>query len=118
MESPLLLHDYVAQQMTEGMTLTTATLGDHFATQGLETSELYSRGARVRKRDPAVDVNGTAAPTEFLAVKVVTPSQSVPRPRAPLCRITHRVGHVLEFDEWPEAAWLAALLSETPSATS
>jgi hypothetical protein len=56
--------------------------------------------------------------TEFLAVKVVTPPDAAPRPGAPLCRIAHRSGHVLEFGEWPEAAWLAALLSETPSTTS
>jgi hypothetical protein len=102
------------------MTLTTATLGDHLAAQGVETTELYSRGARVRKRDTPVEVNGPGAATEFLAVKVVTSSEPepVPGPRSPLCRITHRGGHVLEFGEWPEAAWLAALLSETPSTTS
>jgi hypothetical protein len=99
------------------MTLTTATLGDHLAAQGVETNELYSRGARVRKRETAVDANSVVAPTEFLAVKVVTPQESVPTPRTALCRITHRAGHVLEFTEWPEAAWLAVLLSGVSSAT-
>ena len=99
------------------MTLTTATLGDHLAAQGVEANELYSRGARVRKRETAVDANSVVAPTEFLAVKVVTPSEPVPTSRAALCRITHRAGHVIEFNEWPEAAWLAALLGGVSSTT-
>ena len=99
------------------MTLTTATLGDHLAAQGLETNALYSRGARVRKRETAVDANSVVAPTEFLAVEVVTPRESVPTPRTALCRIMHRGGHVLEFTEWPEAAWLAVLLSGVSSTT-
>jgi hypothetical protein len=99
------------------MELTTATLGDHLAAQGMETNELFSRGARVRKREAAAVASDAATTTEFLAVKVVTPPESAPRPRAALCRITHRAGHVIEFGEWPEAVWLAALLSETPSTT-
>jgi hypothetical protein len=99
------------------MTLTTATLGDHLAAQGVETNELYSRGARVRKREAAVDASIAVAPTEFLAVKVVTPPESVPTPRTALCRITHRAGHVIEFSEWPEASWLAALLGGVPGTT-
>lgn len=97
--------------------MTTATLGDHLVAQGMESNELYSRGARVRRRDTAVAVTDAAAATEFLAVKVVTPPESVPAPRTPLCRITHRGGHVLEFGEWPEAAWLAVLLSGVSSTT-
>ncbi len=97
------------------MTLTTATLGDHLAAQGLEATELYSRGARVRKRETAVDANSVVARTEFLAVKVVTPPESAPR--TALCRITHRAGHVIEFSEWPEAAWLAVLLGGVSSTT-
>jgi hypothetical protein len=100
------------------MTVTTATLRDHLAAQGLETSELYSRGARLRKREPATDGNDTPAPTEFLAVRVVTPPESAPPPQAPLCRITHRGGHVLEFSDWPDAAWLAAILSAASSTTA
>src|SRR6266702_5027058 len=99
------------------MTLTTATLGDHLAAQGLEASELYSRGARVRKRETAVDANSVAAPTEFLAVKVVTPPESVPTPRTALCRITHRADHVIEFSEWPEASLLAVLLDGMSGST-
>jgi hypothetical protein len=98
--------------------LTTATLGDHLVAQGMETNELYSRGARVRRREAAAQATDTVAATEFLAVKVVAPAESASKPRAPLCRITHRGGHVLEFGEWPEAAWLAALLRETPSTPS
>ena len=74
------------------MTLTTATLGEHLASQGVETNESYSRGARVRKRKTAVDANSLLAPTEFLAVKVVTPPESVTTPRTALCRITRRAG--------------------------
>lgn len=51
------------------MTLTTATLGDHLGAQGMEANDLYSRGARIRKRETAVDASSVAAPTEFLAVK-------------------------------------------------
>jgi hypothetical protein len=94
--------------------LTTATLGDHLAAQGVETNELYSRGARIRKRETAVGPNSAAAPHEFLTVKVVTPPDSA-TPRTSLCRIMHRGGHVLEFSEWPEAAWLATLLSGVSS---
>ncbi len=98
--------------------MTTATLGDHLAAQGIETNELYSRGARLRKREAPAEAKDATTATEFLAVKLVTPPESAPKPRAALCRIRHRAGHVLEFSEWPEAAWLAALLSETPSTTS
>jgi hypothetical protein len=98
--------------------LTTATLGDHLTAQGIETNELYSRGARVRKREATAEAKDATTATEFLAVKIVTPPEAAPKPRAPLCRITHRGGHVLEFGEWPEASWLATLLSETPSTTS
>ena len=49
------------------MTLTTATLGDHLAAQGVETNELYSRGARVRKRETAVDANGVVTSRHFEA---------------------------------------------------
>ena len=73
MELRSILTKYLApSQMTEANTLTTATLGDHLAAQGVEAYELYSRGARVRKRDTSVDANRVVAPTEFLAVKVVT----------------------------------------------
>jgi hypothetical protein len=99
------------------MTLTTATLGDHLAAQGMEANELYNRGARVRKREAAVDANSVVTPTEFLAVKVVTPPESVPTPRAALCRITHRAGHVIEFSEWPEASWLVVLLGGVSGTT-
>src|SRR5438552_5268463 len=92
------------------MALATATLGNHLAAQGVETNELYSRGARVRKREAVPDTNSVVAPTEFHAVKVVTPPESVPTPRTALCRITHRAGHVIEFSELPEASWLAVLL--------
>jgi len=98
------------------VTSTTTTLGDHLAAQGVETNTLYSRGARVRKREGAVDANSVAAP-EFLAVKVVTPPESVPTARPPLYRIMRCAGHVLEFGEWPEAAWLAVLLSGVSSTT-
>jgi hypothetical protein len=97
--------------------LTTATLGDHLAAQGMETNELYSRGARLRKREATAEAKDATTATEFLAVKVVTPPESVTTPRTALCRITHRAGHVLEFTEWPEAAWLAVLLSGVSSAT-
>jgi hypothetical protein len=99
------------------MTLTTATLGDHLAAQGVETNELYSRGARVRKRETAVDANRVVAPPEFLAVKVVTPPESVPPPRTALFRITHRAGHEIEFSEWPEASWLVVLLGGVAGTT-
>ncbi len=98
------------------MTLTTATLGDHMAAQGLETREFYNRGARVRKRETAADANSAAVTTEFLAVKVAAPAELVPlAARNPVCRITHRGGHVIEFTEWPEASWLAILLSGVSS---
>lgn len=35
----------------------------------MEANELYSRGARICKRETAVDASSVAAPTEFLAVK-------------------------------------------------
>jgi hypothetical protein len=94
--------------------LTTATLGDHLAAQGLEKDELYSRGARVRKRDLPVVESDAVQATEFLAVKILTPSESAPKPAVVRCRLTHRSGHVLEFNEWPEAAWLAAVLGGAP----
>jgi hypothetical protein len=43
-------------------TLTTATLGDHLAAQGIETNELYSRGARLRKREAPTEAK-EATPT-------------------------------------------------------
>ena len=67
------------------MTLTTATLGDHLAAQGVEANEFYSRGGRIRKREAAVDANSVVAPTEFLAEKVVTLVESVPTPRTARC---------------------------------
>ena len=97
--------------------MTTATLGDHLAAQGIETNELYSRGARVRKREVAAEAKDATTATEFLAVKVVPPPESAPRPRAALCRITHCAGHVIEFSEWPEASWLAVLLGGVSGTT-
>jgi len=46
--------------------LTTATLGDHLAAQGMETNELYSRGARVRKGDTAVEPTDPNGPGQKL----------------------------------------------------
>ena len=90
----------------------TTTLGDHLAAQGVGATGLYSRGARVSKRVAPIPATSTAdEPTEFVPVRIE------PAPRGLLCRITHGDGPVVEFIEWPEAAWLAALLSESPSTT-
>jgi hypothetical protein len=88
---------------------TTVTLGDHLTAQGVDATGLYSRGARVTKR--ATPATGKESePTEFVPVRVE------PAARGSICRITHGNGPVLEFGEWPEAAWLAALMSALASA--
>jgi hypothetical protein len=88
----------------------TATLGDHLVAQGLETNEIFSRGARVRKHETEAATKDVVGSTEFLAVNVFTPAEPLPV-RTSLCRVTCRGGQVLEFNEWPDAGWLAALLS-------
>ena len=84
-----------------------ATLGDHLAAQGSESSGLYVRGARIKKREPAA-----AASTEFLAVRIEPPTEVAAPSRAASCCIRHSGGHVLEFAELPNPTWLAALWSE------
>jgi hypothetical protein len=90
-----------------------ATLGDHLAAQGAETSGLYVRGARVKKRESASEPPAPAS-TEFLSVRVEPPTEAVqvavPSPEV-RCSIRHSAGHVLEFGELPNPTWLAALWS-------
>jgi len=90
--------------------VTTATLEDHLAAQGVDAAGLYSRGARVQRRAAAA-TDHLKEPTEFVPVRVEAAAAAASAPRGPLCRITHGNGHVLEFAEWPEASWLAALMS-------
>jgi hypothetical protein len=93
----------------EGNEVTTATLEDHLAARGVDTAGLYSRGARVQRRvAAAADIRNE--PTEFVAVRVESPAEPTPEPRRLLCCITHISGQVLEFAEWPDASWLAALM--------
>lgn len=89
--------------------MTTVTLRDHLAAQGGDASGLFSRGARVQKRAaPAADTQ--VEPTTFVAVRVEPTSEVVATVHGALFRITHPNGHVLEFGEWPDATWLAALM--------
>jgi hypothetical protein len=43
-------------------------------------------------------------------VRVESTAETASEPRGLLCPITHGNGHVLEFAEWPDASWLAALM--------
>jgi hypothetical protein len=88
-----------------------ATLGDHLVAQGIEANGLYSRGARVKKRETANESTTASSSPEFLAVRIEAPTEVVAPPRAPLISIRHSGGHVLEFGEWPNATWLAAVWS-------
>jgi hypothetical protein len=88
--------------------VTTVTLRDHLAAQGEDATGLFSRGARVQKRTTAA-VEAPIEPPTFVAVHV-EPLPAPTAPRNPLCRVTHHNGHVLEFGEWPDASWLAALM--------
>jgi hypothetical protein len=90
--------------------VTTATLRDHLAAQGAEAAELFKRGAKVQKREPAAG-SLVGERTEFVAVRVEPATEPKSGTSNPLCRVTHPHGHVLEFSEWPEAKWLATLLS-------
>jgi hypothetical protein len=54
-------------------------------------------------------------PAAFVAVRVETTPELKPAVHKPLCRITRPNGHVLEFSEWPEPTWLAALMDALPS---
>ncbi len=91
--------------------MTSATLRDHLVAQGSD-AETYIRGARVHKRAGA-SAEKTEA-TEFMPVRV----ESTPQPAtAVTCRIKHASGLVLEFEQWPEPTWLAALLGATSSAS-
>jgi hypothetical protein len=85
--------------------VTTLTLREHLTAQGGDATELYSRGARVQKRAADAPVE----PTTFVAVRVEPTPEPPPTARGPLCRMSHN-GHVLEFSEWPDATWLAALM--------
>jgi hypothetical protein len=90
------------------------TLRDHLAAQGADATGLFSRGARVQKRAaPAAD--NPIEPAAFVAVRVEPTPELTPAVRNLLFRITHHNGHVLEFSEWPEPTWLAALLDVLPS---
>ena len=57
--------------------VTTATLEDHLAAQGVDAARLYSRGARVQKR-AATAVDNPKAPTEFVAVRVESTAEPTP----------------------------------------
>jgi len=89
--------------------VTTATLQDHLTAQGGSATELYSRGARVQKRaaDPPTGA------TTFVAVRVEPTADPTPPARGPLFRISCGA-HTVEFTEWPQAPWLAALLGALP----
>jgi hypothetical protein len=91
----------------------TVTLRDHLAAQGGDATEIYSRGARVRKRTGPEAADPPTEPTTFVAVRVEPTPELAPQPRGPLCRIICNA-HVLEFSEWPEVAWLAALIGALP----
>jgi hypothetical protein len=88
-----------------------ATLGDHLAAQGTEPNGLYVRGARIKKREVASEPPA-AASTEFLAVRIESPTEVAAPSRAASCCIRHSGGHVLEFAELPNPTWLATLWSE------
>lgn len=94
--------------------MTTVTLRDHLAAQGADATGFYSRGARVQKR-AAPTADSPNEPRTFVAVRVEPTPEPTPAAHNPLCRITHRNGHVLEFSEWPEPTWLAALMDALPS---
>lgn len=93
------------------------TLKEYAAKIGLDVKQLYQiRGRLVRKGvlGPAWGkVNesvGAGKASAFLPVRIVS---SGPSPgRTPVaCRLVHPSGCVLEFDGFPPASWVAAILS-------
>jgi hypothetical protein len=118
MELCLILHEYVAPSSTmEGNDVDDRDTWRSFGSTGnggervIQPRRAGSQardGGRCEQRGGADRVSGS---------EIVTPPESVPAPRTALCRITHRAGHVIEFSEWPEATWLAALLDGVSGAT-
>lgn len=85
------------------------TLRDHLASQDGDAAALFSRGAKIGKRASEPE---TKAEMGFMPVRVEDP---VPVGGAARCRIRHSGGHVVEFTELPEVAWLVALFNALSS---
>lgn len=86
-----------------------STLTDYAAAYNLNVQDLYSGKAQLQRKGlwPS---KSAAEPvkTELVAVEVM--AESAVR-EARVCRVTAPNGWAMEFSAWPEAKWLAALMS-------
>ncbi|MBU6444340.1 MAG: hypothetical protein KGR48_10555 [Alphaproteobacteria bacterium] len=113
-------------QSAEGLGVSLKEYADSF---GVDVNSLYTvksrlmrKGvlARARRKPVAgdgVEESPVQAPSPFVAVRLEEPAAPVAKP-APVLRLKHRRGHVLEFAQWPPAALLMTLLGEACDAAA
>ncbi len=105
------------------------TLKEYAASFGVDANRLYTVKSRLVKKGalPGARQKPTAGtvceaspaqePSPFVAVRVEETAAAVAKP-APVLRLKHRRGHVLEFAQWPPAALLTTLLGEAGDAAA
>lgn len=98
--------EHVRRSKAQGL-----TLAAYCQRHGLNATTLYSirrdlvkQGKLARTMAPR---SKTTSAGKFVAVRVAPP---VMNDAAPVCRIRHRSGWTVECSQWPQAAWMAALV--------
>jgi nitrogen fixation protein len=84
-----------------------STLTDFATAFNLNVQDLYSGKAQLQRKGFWPTKSAEPVKTELLAVQVVAQSAGE---EARVCRVTVPNGWTMEFSQWPQAAWLAALM--------
>ena len=110
----------------EGLGVSLKEYADSF---GVDVSFLYNVKSRLMRKGVLAGARRTPtagdgveeppvqAPSPFVAVLVEETAAPVAKP-APVLRLKHRRGHVLEFAQWPPVALLTTLLGEACDAAA
>jgi hypothetical protein len=110
----------VALEAYEGAKASGVPLSEYARSRGLAVRQVYDAIVCLRRRGvvPGRATRRSSSAGQFVALRVARPSVPVREGRGMVCRLLHAGGFALECGEWPDAAWLRAVLTGRGDAAS